>query len=45
MPAILTENLFMDNKKDLEILQTEEGLDLLAQVHINAMKRVMEAGL
>ena len=32
-----TENLFMDNIKDCAYLLTEEGRDLLAQIHINAI--------
>ena len=45
MPAVLTENLFYDNKDDNEIMQTFEGIDLLAQIHINAMKRILKEGL
>ena len=45
MPAVLTENLFYDNKADNEVMQSEDGIDVLAQIHINAMKRVMEEGL
>ena len=45
MPAVLTENLFYDNKKDNAIMQSEEGLDILARIHANAMKRIMEEGL
>lgn len=35
--AVLTENLFMDCKKDCEYLFTEEGRDTLAQIHIDAL--------
>ena len=35
--SVLTENLFMDNIKDCAYLLTEEGRDLLAQIHINAI--------
>lgn len=35
--AILTENLFMDNKKDCDYLLSEEGRDTLAQLHIDAI--------
>lgn len=45
MPAVLTENLFYDNKKDNAIMQSEEGIDVLARIHANAMKRIMEEGL
>lgn len=36
-PAILTENLFMDNKEDCEILHSEEGLNKIAQCHVDAI--------
>lgn len=45
MPAILTENLFYDNKKDNAIMQSREGIEVLARIHVNAMKRVMQEGL
>ena len=45
MPAVLTENLFYDCKKDNAIMQSEEGIDVLARIHANAMKRIMEEGL
>jgi len=37
MPAVLVENLFMDNKEDLEILLSEEGKKKLAEVIIEAI--------
>lgn len=39
-PAILTENLFYDNKTDVEFLMSEEGRNIIANIHINAIKRV-----
>lgn len=39
-PAILTENLFFDNKKDCEFLMSDEGRDVIAQIHVNAIKRI-----
>ena len=39
-PAILTENLFMDNKTDVKFLMSEEGRNAIAQIHINAIKRI-----
>lgn len=36
-PAVLTENLFMDNKKDVEFLLSEEGKSTIAQLHINGI--------
>lgn len=45
MPAVLTENLFYDNKQDNKIMMSDEGIDILAQIHINAMIRIMEENL
>lgn len=36
-PAVLTENLFMDNKQDCEWLLTEKGKDTIARLHFNAI--------
>lgn len=36
-PAILTENLFMDNKEDCEYLLTEEGKNTITQIHIDGI--------
>lgn len=35
--AVLTENLFYDNREDLRILQSDEGKQLLTLVHVNAI--------
>lgn len=45
MPAVLTENLFFTNKTEMEIMLSEKGIEVLAQIHVNAMKRIMEEGL
>ena len=42
-PALLTENLFMDNKTDVKFLMSEEGREAIAQIHINAIKRICAA--
>ena len=39
-PAVLTENLFMDNKTDVQFLMSEVGRDIIAQIHVNAIKRL-----
>lgn len=39
-PAVLTENLFMDNRTDKKFLMTEEGRSALAEGHINAILRI-----
>ena len=38
MPAILTENLFMDNKEDLKKLHDEKIVNLLADIHVKAVE-------
>lgn len=38
MPAVLTENLFYDNLEDCEIMKSEEGLNALAKIHVEAIK-------
>ena len=41
-PAVLTENLFMTNKKDCEFLMSDEGRDVIAKIHVNAIKKIIE---
>jgi N-acetylmuramoyl-L-alanine amidase len=36
-PAVLTENLFMDNKDDLAILQSEEGKNAIVSLHVEGI--------
>ena len=36
-PAVLTENLFMDNKQDLEYLMSEEGKETIINLHVNGI--------
>lgn len=33
-PAVITENMFMDSKKDLEFLKSDEGMRKLLNIHI-----------
>lgn len=41
MPAVLTENFFMDNKEEyLTILNTKEGRQKIIDYHVNAIVRV-----
>ena len=37
-PAILTENLFQDNKNDVDYLLSEEGKKTIAALHVNGIK-------
>lgn len=39
-PAVLTENLFQDNKTDVEFLRSDKGRDVIADIHVNAIKRI-----
>lgn len=39
-PAILTENLFMDNKEDCEFLRSDWGREIIARIHVNAIKKI-----
>ncbi len=36
-PAVLTENMFMDNRKDLEFLLSEQGCRILTEVHTDGI--------
>lgn len=38
MPAVLVENMFMTNKKDVEFLLSDEGCEKLIQIYIDAIK-------
>lgn len=38
MPAVLCENLFMDNKQDLAILNSELALERMCEVYVEAIK-------
>lgn len=41
-PAVLTENLFQDNKIDCEFLKSQTGRDVITLIHVNAIKRISE---
>lgn len=36
-PAVLTENLFMDNKEETEYLKSEAGKETIANLHVSAL--------
>lgn len=40
-PAVLTENLFQDNKQECEYLLTQEAKNTIADVHIAAIKKYL----
>ena len=41
-PAVLTENMFQDNKEDVEFLKSDEGKNTIVQLHLNAIKKYLE---
>lgn len=36
-PAVLTENMFMDNEKDCRFMMSDEGIETLAALHVDAI--------
>ena len=42
-PAVLTENLFQDNKKDVELLESKHGIELLADVHVQGIEKYVKS--
>lgn len=40
-PAVLTENLFQDNKEDVEFLLSEEGKTKITNIHVNGIKKYL----
>ena len=41
-PAVLTENMFQDNKDDVAFLKSDEGKNTIVQLHLNAIKKYIE---
>lgn len=42
-PAVLTENLFYDNKEDLKILQSEEGKRKIVDLHVEGIINYLDS--
>lgn len=42
-PAILTENLFYDNRKEMQFLQSDEGREAITQIHVNAIMKIISS--
>lgn len=38
-PAVLTENFFMDYKKDYDLLLSDEGFDRIVELHVKAIQK------
>jgi len=45
MPAILTENGFYTNKKQMREMNSQEGRQKIAEAHINAILEIENKGL
>ena len=43
-PAVLTENLFQDNREDVEYLLSPEGKRTIAQIHIDGIMSYLKGG-
>lgn len=43
-PAVLTENFFQDNMEDVEWLSSEEGKDIIANIHVNGIINYIKKG-
>lgn len=41
-PAVLTENMFMDSKNDVDFLNSKEGISKLLTAHVNGIRRYYE---
>lgn len=41
-PAVLTENMFHDNRDDVELLLSDEGLEKLVNLHVDALVNYYE---
>jgi N-acetylmuramoyl-L-alanine amidase len=42
-PAVLTENLFMDNKEDCAYLLSDDGKETLADLHVKAIEKYVKS--
>ena len=40
-PAVLTENFFMDNEKDCRFIMSNNGRQMIAELHVAAIKKVI----
>ena len=41
-PAVLTENFFMDNKKDIEYLNSDEGFHEIVRLHVEGILKYIK---
>ena len=45
MPAVLTENGFMTNLTEAEVLMSDKGSERIAKAHLNGIKEINKRGL
>jgi len=43
-PALLTENFFFDNKEDAKLMMSDEGVERIAQAHVDAIVKIEKNG-
>lgn len=41
-PAVLTENMFQDNKKDVELLESQYGIQLITELHVLGIEKYVK---
>lgn len=41
-PAVLTENLFQDNRQDVDYLLSEEGRNTITELHVDVIKKYLK---
>lgn len=41
-PAVLTENMFQDNKNDVDFLLSDEGKQKICEIHVNGIKKFID---
>ena len=41
-PAVLTENFFQDNQKDVQLLESQFGIDLVTNIHVQGIEKFVK---
>lgn len=41
-PAVLTENFFQDNQKDVQLLESQFGIDLITNIHVQGIEKFVK---
>lgn len=41
-PSVLTENLFQDNKKDVQLLESQHGIDTIVNIHVQGIEKFVK---